>query len=415
MDKERINSTEHDMNLSDLLTSNPEHVNIQNPEGFTPLHLAVKDGNYDAVVEILKIENCDPNISNEFGICPIHIACKNAIPNTVDDPTSIDSANSVEESIVQLLIEDKRVDINVFDYGGLSPILIAALTGSIKILTFLIRKGVNLNIKSYSTALCIACESNFVNMAKLLLEHGADPNQQDIFLNTPLHHACSHSSKELIKILIKQQARVNVVNADGKKPYHLTTDEETKLFLNGKRTSESHPLQVDFLEVEVIGSSRIGISMCPGRRKNIHHRDLNMDIDVLKNHGVEVIFTLVQTHELESMGIPHFFDQLRDSGLEVYHAPIRDKWIPKSMDYLFETIEIILSKIKEGRTILVHCNGGKGRAGLVVASTLIALGLDVSTSVSSIRAVRSGSLYNPIQLLYLQSFIKDVRRRQKRE
>jgi len=75
----------------------------------------------------------------------------------------------------------------------------------------------------------------------------------------------------------------------------------------------------------------------------------------------------------------------------------------------------------------VHCNGGKGRTGLVVVSCLVMLGtlifsltlcsnvnrllmvipyfvgLDPSEATDVVRASRPGMLYNPAQILYVRA------------
>ncbi|MYT19500.1 protein phosphatase, partial [Streptomyces sp. SID7760] len=47
-----------------------------------------------------------------------------------------------------------------------------------------------------------------------------------------------------------------------------------------------------------------------------------------------------------------------------------------------------------GRTVLVRCNAGYNRSGLVVAQTLIELGREAPTAIGAVRRKRSPSALN---------------------
>merc|ERR1712094_46892 len=61
---------------------------------------------------------------------------------------------------------------------------------------------------------------------------------------------------------------------------------------------------------------------------------------------------------------------------------------------------------REDHKVLINCNGGKGRSALVCAAVLIGLGVSQSAAVAGVRAARSGSLRNPLQLWFLRSFAR---------
>lgn len=68
----------------------------------------------------------------------------------------------------------------------------------------------------------------------------------------------------------------------------------------------------------------------------------------------------------------------------------------------------VVEQIRRQRRILVHCNGGKGRTGLVAGATLMALGMEQDDAVQIMRDTREGMIQNPAQLLYLRAFKKAV-------
>lgn len=144
--------------------------------------------------------------------------------------------------------------------------------------------------------------------------------------------------------------------------------------------------------------------MCPGRNKKRHRRNLTTDIQTLKTkYNAQVIVTLVRPQELESMKLTNYFDEIKKQ-FTSYHFPIRDKWLPDTLG-LCKCVEFILQELKQGKKIVVHCNGGKGRAATVCASVLIAMGAcNAREAISIIKQCRSGSLKNPLQQIYLMQF-----------
>jgi ankyrin repeat protein len=55
-----------------------------------------------------------------------------------------------------------------------------------------------------SIPLHIACMSNSLECAKLLIEHGAKVNEVDTQYFTPLHHAAHKGNPELVTLLIQK-------------------------------------------------------------------------------------------------------------------------------------------------------------------------------------------------------------------
>ncbi len=67
------------------------------------------------------------------------------------------------------------------------------------------------------TALYLAA-INFGNeeLVRLLLEHGAYPNIQDSYGDTPLHRAAYSGYKEVVELLIAHGADTQIKDSDGK-------------------------------------------------------------------------------------------------------------------------------------------------------------------------------------------------------
>uniref|UniRef100_A0A6B2L3A5 Tyrosine specific protein phosphatases domain-containing protein n=1 Tax=Arcella intermedia TaxID=1963864 RepID=A0A6B2L3A5_9EUKA len=154
---------------------------------------------------------------------------------------------------------------------------------------------------------------------------------------------------------------------------------------------------------------RIGLCMAPGRtKKKQQHdwaRDLAKDLDRIKHHyGCNVFVTLVRHAELRAIHTPNLFEEVEARGMDSIHFPIKDKYIPNSMEHFLILIETIIDQLKQGKTVVVHCNGGKGRSGTVLVATLVALGRTVQQAIDIVRKARPGTIQNPLQIAYVKRF-----------
>ena len=168
-------------------------------------------------------------------------------------------------------------------------------------------------------------------------------------------------------------------------------------------TSESRPHEVDFVAV---GNGRIGMCISPGRKKGRWDRSLETDLETIRNeHHADVIVTLLTQQDLVDIQASNLLEGVLRRGISSVHYPIRDKFVPESIDTFCSLVLGIVELLHAGKTVVVHCNGGKGRTGLVVAAVLIAYqSSTVPESINIVRAARPGCLYNPLQILYTYQF-----------
>lgn len=433
--------------------------NAQNEENQTPLHLAVLAQSPEIVKLLLECPLLDPNMVDIAYNTPLHIAsihCDAPVRCTPDlselvaapQPEAVPSPGSAAtngtsgapttsstmlvpastvndhtgandtplEAIIRLLCNDTRTDVNIRNASLHVPLIYSCLSGNYKVAAMLVRAGASVNAATHTDIypLHAACENGYADIVRLLLLNGALVNVRDYQGYTPLHLAARGNFGAICGLLWRHRADINALtvtspsNPVGKRPCDLATDMEIKNFLSGMKTSSSHPLEINFVTHSVLGKSRIGMTMCPGRNKKDHRRNLQMDIAALLQVGTQVLVTLVQQHELDSMKISDMMTRVRAAGIEVIHAPIKDKWIPSRLGILVELVDLIAARVKQGKCITVHCNGGKGRTGLVVAATLVLLGLEPGPSTDLIRSVRPGMLYNPAQIVYLRLYQRTI-------
>jgi ankyrin repeat protein len=167
--------------------------------GFTPLLYAARE-NCRACVEVLLERGADINMPDPDGVTPLHVSVMNA---------NWDLAKQIVEA---------GADVNQWDIFGEAP-LFTAVGGRSR------NDGGRASIDPPN-------ETSGLDIVKLLLERGANPNMQLFFRpanvrgatntrgSTPLIRAASNSDMEVVKLLLEHGADATVYMADRQTPIH---------------------------------------------------------------------------------------------------------------------------------------------------------------------------------------------------
>lgn len=169
------------------------------------------------------------------------------------------------------------------------------------------------------------------------------------------------------------------------------------------RTSLTHPLRIDELRVDGVGG-RIGITFCPGKCADSVHgapwaRDVDIDVRAIRGWGASALVTLIEDHEFDFLRVRGLGVAVKAAGMDWHHLPIRDVDVP---DRRFEEgwADVgpkLVSRVREGGCVVVHCRGGLGRAGMVAALLAIELGLSPGQAMVRVRASRRGAIETAAQ------------------
>jgi len=105
-------------------------------------------------------------------------------------------------------------------------------------------------------------------------------------------------------------------------------------------------------------------------------------------HGAALVVNL---HERA-----HQTGALARFGLNELHLPVKDFHSPTSeqIDTAVAAIDVTVSS---GQRVVVHCGGGLGRTGTVLACYLVARGSSADEALQRVRAARPGSVETPDQ------------------
>lgn len=128
------------------------------------------------------------------------------------------------------------------------------------------------------------------------------------------------------------------------------------------------------------------LTPCPGTQQVSAPHALSQ----LQLAGARALITLVTADELAAQGLHRLGAESETRGMAWYHLPIRDDEAP---DAQFEQawrqlLPELISLLRDGKQVAIHCRGGSGRTGLVAAALLMALGQPQPEAMACVRAHR---------------------------
>ncbi len=152
----------------------------------------------------------------------------------------------------------------------------------------------------------------------------------------------------------------------------------------------------------------LGLTSCPGRNytdlagKN-WQGSLYKDLKTIDKWKADVLLTLLETNELQCMGVPDLFKEIRQYKYRSYHLPIEDLRPPGPAFKLAWNKHgpTILNDLKKGRRVAIHCAAGLGRSGTIAAKLLISLGILPTQAIEQVRTSRPGAIESKSQELYV--------------
>lgn len=180
------------------------------------------------------------------------------------------------------------------------------------------------------------------------------------------------------------------------------------------RTSITSPIRVDFLPADFTPpGGRLGITIAPGKktpsRGGLWVRDLELDLAALRNeHQADVIVTLLEEREMARLGIPDLLAQVKHHGMESIWLPIPDVSTPASVGHARLAVAAAAEALRQRKTVVVHCNGGLGRSGLVAACILTRLGHEPQKAIDAVRRARPGAIETLEQERFVFRFAQEA-------
>ncbi|MDB6063834.1 MAG: Ankyrin repeat-like protein [Pedosphaera sp.] len=252
--------------IVEWLLENHADVNSRDSNGKTPLMRAVSNIQIE-MVRILLAHGADVKAQipqENGGQIPKWTALDFAVAQKLDEIAKLLLENHADPNAT--FEETRREDQGgipgagkVITVTGMTPLMLTVRYRSMEIAQILLEHGADANLKNSEgqTALLGAVQQNDEKMVQLLLEHAADANAADKKGNTSLNWEISHSEPQLqiAELLLAHGADANARDESGKSPLHWAIKYDKKAFVesllahgadvNLKDSSGNAPLDVE--------------------------------------------------------------------------------------------------------------------------------------------------------------------------
>ncbi|KAK2599167.1 hypothetical protein QQS21_005357 [Conoideocrella luteorostrata] len=225
-----------------MLLKHGANPNQASDEGETPLHAAAQ-ANLVEMAALLLQHGADMTLRYKSNRTPLHIAASCGHTEMVQlllddgaDPALVDSANLTAFELAiycgghvdaaKALVKRKS-SIDEGSDSGLRLLVRAVTDCNAKLVQLLLEHDVSPNTndpKSDHVPLYKAAWKGDVDIVRLLLKHGAEVNIRCWAGDTPLHEALRSKHLDVVRQLLEAGAKPTVANDEGIQPLHLAVD-----------------------------------------------------------------------------------------------------------------------------------------------------------------------------------------------
>jgi len=138
--------------------------------------------------------------------------------NTVDpygDPMLVLAVKEKSLKVFDYLLSSPQINVNKANSYGETPLMMASINGDLELVKTLVEsKQADLN-KAGWNPLLYACSKGRLDVARFLVQHGADVNSTSPNGSTPLMMAAMSGNEYLVKYLLEQGADLKIRNSLG--------------------------------------------------------------------------------------------------------------------------------------------------------------------------------------------------------
>lgn len=160
-------------------------------------------------------------------------------------------------------------------------------------------------------------------------------------------------------------------------------------------TIAADPIRIDWIPT-ALWPGRLGLTFAPGKKGQsvyqpgvTHNRDVMTDMRTLAQQGTNVVAPLIEDFEYDLLGMEGYEQAAQGNNILVAPYAIPDRGIPHDPQDFAAYIDELMMHLLSGRSVVVHCRGGLGRAGLTAACLLVQGGMEAHEAIRLVRATRS--------------------------
>lgn len=141
----------------------------------------------------------------------------------------------------------------------------------------------------------------------------------------------------------------------------------------------------------IIENELAGMSMPTAARAYLYLDDADLaakeemerEFEELGRYGIHAVVTLTEN--------PLSKQALKEAGFEYLHLPVPDMTAP-TQSQIQEFIEFTCRHLEAGKAVVVHCLGGSGRTGTMLACYLVYKGYPPREAIRAVRNRRPGAI-----------------------
>ena len=151
-------------------------------------------------------------------------------------------------------------------------------------------------------------------------------------------------------------------------------------------------ISLSYIPLKPLTKGQLWISHYPGKI-GVEDKIIQAEIDLseLKRKKIDIVVSLLEKEELKTLNVLTLFELIKKHKFSHYYFPIKDKSVPRDITELNRLLNDLSLKIRQNKKILLHCNAGLGRSGLIAALLCKKLGVS-ENPISYIRKHRPGAI-----------------------
>lgn len=207
---------------------------------------AATQGNVDKVKEMLRIDPLLAQSRDQNGLSVILKAAYYGKQDVVEALLAsgvqlnlFEAAATGQTDRIRTLLEDDPAYVTSYSPDGFTALSLATFFGHAETVNALLAAGAEVNAASREsmklTPLASAMAAGHNDIARVLIDHGANVNAKGESDVTPLHTAAARGNIDAATLLLENGADINATTKDGKKPISYAQE-------------RNHPEMVEFLQ-----------------------------------------------------------------------------------------------------------------------------------------------------------------------